>query len=324
MIILQKWKVLVFVGFILTIACQQDQSLTIKASPEKEIDKLRVKSESTSSLFKLGKWQELPRSNPTQDVRQIINNLSESLSKRALNHTDEYSQTLGLRQHFCHSDPDGTYLMSQGNYSPAFSWPSPPESTDHLLLFLFDLDSYFPHLEAESDTTEQRFPMILWANANLDRNLKALSEGFGSRLLKLKGKQRSSSYYGLSLSNDYTRIFTSEPLRGIYYDYDGPCISKLDIRRQHRILALLIASPLPSEILFTQKAQLTYLKSLSTLSQTKSNKVPAWQLLEAILNRSSVLGQPKNSLIYPSYFFSATLIPTLKVDAETSLYKMKR
>ena len=114
-------------------------------------------------------------------------------------------------------------------------------------------------------------------------------------------------------------------MQGVYYDYDGPCIAKKDTRAQHRILALLIASPQPNDIKFSKKAQLAY-QTVLTLSQSAhvahSEVTPAWQILKAIFNRRGILDPKKAITKNDKYYYSAALFSTVKVDGEASLFKL--
>ena len=317
-------------GIMSVLACQQDKSSISIVQPDKVTVRIKTEPKRLTHSFRLNTWRDLPKGNLVQGLEQVLNDLDHFYkddSPSAYNHQIKH---LSLIHHFCHSDRDGTYLMNKGNLSPALSWPVPPQSTDHLLLFLLDLDGYFPHLKANhhplwnsSLSSGQRIPMLLWANANLDRNLSELPEGFGSRVLKLKGKSASSDYYGLSLCNDYTQILISEAVRGVYYDYDGPCISKKDMKPEHRILALVIASPYASEIQFSKRTQLAYQKNLSISGHVAMfEKMPAWQVLKAIFNRSRPLDIKKEDPLTQKYFYSAALLRTIKVDAQTPLFKL--
>ena len=317
-------------GIMSVLACQQDKSSIPILQPEKVTVRIETELKHLTNTFRLNAWRDLPKDSLVQGLEQILKTLDHSFKDDSSGGSDHQIKHLSLIHHFCHSDRDGTYLMNKGNISPALSWPVPPQNTDHLLLFLLDLDGYFPHLKANhhplwnsSLSSGQRKPMLLWANANLDRNLSELSEGFGSRVLKLKGKSASSDYYGLSLCNDYTQILVSEPVRGVYYDYDGPCISKKDMKSQHRILALLIASPYASEIQFSKRTQLAYQKALNLSGNVAMfEKMPAWQVLKAIFNRSRVLDLKKDDPLTQKYFYSAALLRTIKVDAQAPLFKL--
>lgn len=340
-------------SLILVIACEnqkdlpRDSSIGQTGSVHKAVtkadqgdapEKFKIYRQESSSSFHLSEWRELPKSNLSMGLGQIVKLMSDRTAERTSTSSQKLSE-LSLNFHFCHSDREGTYLMHKGNHSPALSWPQAPQDTDHLLLFLFDLDGYFPHIKAarhplskSSLMRDQRLPIILWANVNLDHNLNKLPEGFGSQSLKLQGKPFSSHYYGLSLSNDYTRIFSSDRLRGIYYDYDGPCIVKKDTLMQHRILALLIASPWSSEIISSELLQQAYQNS-KFHEKTEADifgdrsalftKAPAWQILQAIITNPSSLDCKEKYVDCPKYNYSARLFMTVKRDTLLPLFTLE-
>jgi hypothetical protein len=151
---------------------------------------------------------------------------------------------------FCHSNSDGTYLMHQGNQSPYLKFPPTLDNSDHLALFIFDLDALNTQQNRLNTTVPDHAhtPFLLWGVDHLDRSLSHLPHGFGGSQLSLKGKARRHIYAGQSLLNDYTNWFYSAPLKGLYYGYDGPCITTADPIRTHRIFALLFALPSPSRL----------------------------------------------------------------------------
>ncbi len=303
-----------------------DQSITIKDQASKRRSTASARGfksnkDQDNALVKLSSWQDLPQlelSEALSHIYQSVELTSAQKQKQGL----MKQVKLSLKHHFCHSNNDGTYLMHQGNQSPSLSWPHPPSTTDHLLLFVLDLDAYFPHFnkvdhlvthvskepsQKKEENHSRSFPMVLWAKAGLDRSLLGLTRGFGSDGLKLKGKSQSSSYHGMSLSNDYTRIFISKALKGLYYDYDGPCILKHDPLRQHRVLVLLIASPNSADMQDVQQLKMSY-----NAPSKSFRTAPAWQILNKIFTKNQQLrhsAKPRlESRLEHSYKYSAALI----------------
>ena len=210
------------------------EELTLKRSPlsRDSIADLR------SDLRKLG-----------THLLQSKNLRTRSLSPPQMNPT----QKLMKRHLLCDSDREGSYLMHFGDQSPALHLSAAPNRSDHLALFIFDLDAEPPQMKAmhpQSNAKRNwraRVPRLLWAVTGLDRNLRFIPEGFGGVGLKLGGKSNNSSIEEVhQLANDYTEYFYSPYLRGQYYGYDGPCIRWDDPLRQHRILAIAISTDLTS------------------------------------------------------------------------------
>lgn len=206
-------------------------------------------------------------------------------------------QILDKHHLFCESDHEGTYLMRRGDLSPALSFDQAPDSSDHLALFMFDLDSEEPQVkksdphQKDHALWENRKARLLWAVLGLDRNLRALPQSFGGEGLKLNGKAMPSTWGGtLQLVNDYSVHFFSPQLKGTYYGYDGPCIRWDDPLRHHRILILLFASPLPPSM-----NSKVIKETLASLPSTHRSLLSWRSFTEYILRDSNIDDPPHKS-----------------------------
>ena len=107
---------------------------------------------------------------------------------------------------------------------------------------------------------------------------------------------------------------------------------KRDPLIQHRILALLFASPWSSEITSSELLQQTY-QTTSFHEKTTEDmlvdrsvlftKAPAWQILKAIISKSSSLDCKEKYLDCPKYNYSARLPMTVKREPSLPLFTLE-
>ena len=77
------------------------------------LKRVEINRQELSSSFHLSEWQELPKSNLSKGLGQIVKLMSDRMVEKIVISSQKLDE-LSLNHHFCHSDSEGTYLMHKG------------------------------------------------------------------------------------------------------------------------------------------------------------------------------------------------------------------